>query len=383
MRSKYFHQGMTRALRPWRPFLLLGLVLSWIFLLPGCSQPESSEKEAPIPKSTPVEVRSVTPRDLPLTVESVGRLAANREVTLAAEVGGVVKRYLADFGDRVAAGQLLMEIDPQDYQLALAEARANLASARARLEITEKTLNRSRALLPQKAISSESFDKCEAEFKSSSASLAQAGVFVAVAEERLKKTRVTAPFDGLIAERRVELGQTLQMGTPIMTLVDLKTVRVRIHIAEGDYVCVDPHDPVEVTVEAFSGRTFKGRIDRIGVKADERTNTFDVEILVDNPDLLLKAGLTARVRITTEILPGTILIPQSTVLYREDRREVFVVGPGDRAELRTIALGCAYGSDIEILNGLTPGDRLIVAGGQYLKPGDNVIIQSPQETNTP
>ncbi|MFH1123843.1 MAG: efflux RND transporter periplasmic adaptor subunit [Pseudomonadota bacterium] len=318
-----------------------------------------------------MEIRS---QDLLLTVESVGRVAANREVTLSTEVGGVVKDYFADVGDRVKTEQPLVSIDPLDYRLALREAQASLAAAQARLEAATKAYARSKALLPQKAISPDTFDKYEAEYKSHEAALSQIKAMVDIAEAREKKTRISAPFPGIVARRLVEKGQTVGVGTPVMALVDLDAIRVRIHTAECDYVNVSRDDLVRVTVEAFPQKTFEGRIDRIGVKADERTNTFDVEILIDNPDLLLKPGLTARVRITTGVLPDTILIPQSTVLYREDRREVFVVGEGNTAELRPIQLGRTEGPFIQVLKGLKPGERLVVAGGQYLKPGDKITI---------
>jgi RND family efflux transporter MFP subunit len=363
---------------------LLGaiLCLSLILFISACTQSETEEKKPIEDKAVPVKVLDIETQDLPLIVESVGRLTANREVTLAAEVGGVVKEYKADVGDRVETSQLLVRIDPRDYQLALREAKANLAAGRARLDASSKTFERSKALLPQKVISSDAFDKNEAEYKTAKATLAQIKAMVDVAIENVNKTRITAPFEGLVAKRLIEKGQTVGVGTPVMTLVDLDTVRVAIHMAECDYVCVDPDDPVLVTVEAFPEKSFKGRIDRIGVKGDERTNTFDVEILLDNPGLTLKAGLSARVRITTDVIPDTILIPQSTVLYREDRREVFVVGQGLLAELRTVKLGRTRGSLVQILEGLDSGDRLIVSGGQYLKSGDKLILPTSEEIAT-
>jgi membrane fusion protein (multidrug efflux system) len=348
----------------------------------ACSPSEKAENTAPPDKPVPVIVTELRARDLPSTVETVGRLAPNREVTLATEVGGRVKEYSVDVGDRVETGQRLVSIDPRDYLLALEEARANIAVAQARLEAATKAHDRSKALLPQKAISRDTYDKYEAEYKSSKASLAQIRALVDIVEERVKKTRIKAPFSGLVAARLIEKGQTVGVGTPVMTLVDLDVLRARIHVAECDYVRVDRDDPVMVTVEAFPEKSFKGRIDRIGVKADERTNTFDVEILIDNPDLFLKAGLTARVRITTDVTPDTLLIPQRTVLYREDRREVFVAGRDNVAERRTIKLGRTEGSLIQVLEGLEPGDRLIVTGGQYLKPGDKITLAPSEEAVT-
>lgn len=377
-------QRVTAMLRLSRPSLLrLFLTLFFMSFLAACNRPKGEEVETFEEKFTPVTIAVIESRPLPLIVESVGRVAANREVTLATEVSGVVKDYSADIGDRVDEGTDLAIIDPRDYQLALKEARANLSASRARLEAATKAHERSKALLPQKAISSDTFDKSEAEYKTYEAAVSQIQATVDIAEERLKKTRISTPFKGVIAERLIEKGQTVGIGTPVMTLVDLDTVRVRIHAAESDYVCVDRNDPVLVTLEAFPERPFKGRIDRIGVKADERTNTFAIEILIENPELLIKAGMSARVRITTGVIPNAILIPQSTVLYREERREVFVVGKDGQADLRSIRLGRAEGSLIQVLEGLKPGERLILSGGQYLKPGDKITISNPVQAVAP
>ena len=203
-----------------------------------------------------------------------------------------------------------------------------------------------------------------------------------IAGERLKKTRIRAPFSGLIASRKVEIGQIVGTGQPLMTLVDLDAVRVLIHLTERDYVHLDRSDPLTVAMEASPESVFKGRIDRIGIKADERTNTFDVEILVDNPNLFLKAGMTARVRVTTAVIPGAIMIPQSAVLYRQDRREVFVAGSDQKAEVREIELGRSEGAVVQVLKGLIAGDRLVVTGGHYLKSGDRIMISASKQAGT-
>jgi RND family efflux transporter MFP subunit len=333
-------------------------------------------------KQVPVRIMKIRNQDLPLVVDLVGRLAPNREVTLSAEVGGKIESYHADVGDKVQEGWPLIRINPKDYQLALKEAQANLAVAQTRLDALEKTFRRAEDLLPQKAISMDAFEKAEAEYKSAQASIAHIEVVIDIAKERLNKTKINAPFNGLISIRTVEIGQTVGPGQPLMTLADLNTMRIRVYLTEKDYMHLDPYDPVSINIEASAESSFKGRIDRIGIKADERTNTFDVEILIDNPDLTLKAGMTARVRLTTTVIRNTILIPQSTVLYRKDRKEVFVVGSDQRAEAREIELGRSEGFQIQILKGLNPGDNLIITGGQYLKSGDRVMLPATPQAES-
>ncbi|MEW5722120.1 MAG: efflux RND transporter periplasmic adaptor subunit [Thermodesulfobacteriota bacterium] len=330
-----------------------------------------------------MRVREVRSGDLPLIVEAVGRLAAEREVTLAAEVGGRVASHAADVGDKVEADQVLVQLDRTDYELALGEAKAATDAARAQLDAAAKTYERFRDLLSREVVSKDEFDQLEAQFKSAQAGLARAEAIRDMAGESLKKTDIKAPFAGHVAARLVEAGQTLAPGQPVVTLVDLHKMRVKVWLAEKEIVTVDPDNPVSVTVEALPGAEFPGRIEHIGVKADPRTNTFEVEVSVENPDLALKSGLSARVRLTTVVLPQVILIPQSAVLYRLDRQEVFVADASGRAEMRQVKLGEAAGSEIRVLEGLAPGDRLVVDGGQYLKSGDPVRIveaAGPEET---
>jgi RND family efflux transporter MFP subunit len=139
-------------------------------------------------------------------------------------------------------------------------------------------------------------------------------------------------------------------------------------------VHLDKEDPVTITVEAYSQSPITGRVDKIGIKADARTNTFEIEILVDNPDFRLKAGLTARVAIQTEVIPNAVMIPQNSVIFRERSKEVFVVDENKLAVARNVVLGRVDGSHVRILEGLNPGDKLVVAGGQYLKPGTEVVV---------
>ena len=284
-----------------------------ITLLTSClqkSEDDIQKEEKPVP----VRVMKIKTHNFPLVFESVGRLVPNREVTISTEVNGVVESYNADIGDSVVSGQILVRIDQTDYRLALKEAGANLEVGQARLDALKKSFERSTNLLKRNVISLNAFEKSEADFKSSRASVAHGKVLVDIARERLNKTRISAPFSGLIASRKIEKGQTVGIGQPVMTLVDLDPIRVKVYIPEKEYTHLDWKDPVSVIVEASPQSKYKGRIDRIGIKADERTNTFDIEILVKNTDLFLKAGMTAKVQLTTAVIHNAIMIPQSVIL---------------------------------------------------------------------
>ncbi|BBO82099.1 resistance-nodulation-cell division (RND) efflux membrane fusion protein [Desulfosarcina ovata subsp. sediminis] len=355
-----------------KTYVVAGVCLFVSIWLSGCGTPEKNPGAETIPRS--VSVQTIASRDLPIMVNAVGRLIPNREVILSAEVSGILLRYHADVGAKVARGALLAKLDPTDYALALKEAEANLLSARIQLPVKQNAFARARRLLPEKVITPELYDQAEAGFKSAGALVTQLETLVAQARRRLEKTAITTPFGGHVTQRFVETGQRVAIGDPVMQVADMQTMRVKISINELDYVHVDANDPVRVTVEAFAGRSLPGRVDKIGIQADARTNTFEIEILVDNPDLLLKAGLTARVAIETDVIPDAVMIGQDNVLFREDRKEVFIVDANLTAVAREVKLGRMDGSDVRILEGLADGDRLVIAGAQYLKPGDTVRV---------
>ena len=341
-------------------------------LLGACTPPE--DKPAAEVKPRAVQVETVVSQDLPIVVNAVGRLAPDREVVLSAQVSGIVIRYTVDVGARVAAGATLVKLDDVDYVLALRETEANLLAARSRLPVEQNAFTRAQDLLPEKAITPELYDQAEAAYASARATVSRLETLVAMAQRRVEKTDVKAPFGGHVTQRFVETGQNIAVGDPVMQIADMRSMRVTIHISEMDSVHLDKSDPVTVTVEAYAGETASGRVDQIGIQADTRTNTFDVEILVDNAEFKLRAGLTARVAIQTHVIPAVVMIAQHSVLFRENRKEVFVIGPDNRAQARTVKLGRIAGSQVHILEGLRPGEKLVVSGAQYLKPGDTVRV---------
>lgn len=351
----------------------LVIITICIFILVVACKPEK-EKAAAKAKPRAVRTAAVTLSDLPVLVKSIGRLVANREVRISAQVGGILQSYSTDVGERVTTGPCLAKIDATDYKLALAEAEANHASAQARLAAAESALERARALLPKNVITPDAFEKYEADYKSTLAVVAQLNAVADITQQRLKKTCIQAPFNGYVTQRYVEQGQNMGIGDPVMSIADMEKMRVKIHIAEQDYVHLDKADPVTVKIEAYRDVTFDGTVDKIGIKADPQTNTFEVEILVDNGENQLKAGLTARVLIEVETIPEVVMISQDSVLYRENRKEVFVVEEGRLAAVREVKLGRVEGSRVRILDGLAAGDTLVVSGAQYLKPGDVVTI---------
>jgi RND family efflux transporter MFP subunit len=351
-------------------------MLTALVVLTGCNSQEKEKVVKSKPRSVSIAV--VENHNLPIVVNSVGRLVPNREVVLSSQVSGIVQAYSVDTGDSIKANKMVVALDPTDYQLALTEAKANLLSVKARYAAAKNSFLRAGELLPEKVITTEAYEKIEAEYKATQAAMSQAEAAVDINQRLLDKTVIKAPFDGLVTSRMVETGQNINIGEPVMSIADMQSMRVKIHVNEQDYVYLDKDDAVTVLVEAYPDASFSGQVDKIGVKADPNTNTFEVEILVANSDLVFKAGLTATVNITINEIEDAIMIPQNCVLFRKNRKEVFVVEKGDRAAVREVKLGRVDGSFVRIVKGLLPGDKLIIIGGQYLKDGESVVMTDSQ-----
>jgi RND family efflux transporter MFP subunit len=370
---------MTGKKRFFTISVLIIIALLAAFIAADAEEQGKVETTSDIVSSVPIEVMTVATQDLPVIVETVGRINPDREVVVSAQISGQIKGYEVDVGDRITAGQLLVQIDPTDYKLALEQARSNLSAAEIHLSTAQKAFNRFQKLLPKKVISQDNFEKVEAEYWAAQAQKDQAEVGVKIARERLKKAGITAPFAGIVARRDVETGQWIAAGMPVMTIVDLRKVRAKVFLNEKDFVHIDSGDPVEIIAEAYPDQRFTGSIGRIDIEADPMTNTFGVEIIAENPATILKAGMSARVYITTLLLKNIILIPQNVIIFRERGIEVFVVDDDETALTREVKLGRTSGNLIQVIEGLRAGDRLIVKGQNYVKPGEKVTVLSSRQ----
>jgi RND family efflux transporter MFP subunit len=355
--------------------LVIALFLSFI----AAGAEEKVTASPPVTASVPIETMIVQAQDLPIVIETVGRIRPAREVLVSAEIPGKIESYRADVGDRVTKDQILVQIEPADYRLALREAEANLSAALIHFSAARKAYERFQTLLPKKVISQDNFDKIEAEFEAAQARKEQAEVGVAITRERLTKADIRVPFSGMVAKRHIEKGQWVAAGMPVMTILDLSRVRARVFLTERDFVHLDREDPVKVIAQAYPEKPLTGFIDRIDIEADTMTNTFGIEILVDNPGTILKAGMSVRTSITAFVLHDIILIPQSVVIFRDRGTEVFIVGDDGKAEVRAVKLGRRSGNFIQVTEGLAVGDRLIVKGQNYVKPGAVVAVSSTNQ----
>ena len=364
---------------------------------PSAAAPEQKVEAAPLP----VKVSKAFVGDLVMTLKSPGEAYTEKRVTVKAEVGGVVKNLYAAEGRHVREGDLLVELDDREYRLRL----ESLEAQRLRY-LSELFLDRQFAVpaqpTPQNVMdklakAQADFDRVAEGFKSGVASqadlekaqsalelaliesgrkrdevqaatkgLTQAEVEVKVARLNLEKTRIRAPFAGIITDVKLSPKERLDPGRELFTLVDISRIKVKAKVLESEVGKVVAGREVDLRFSAFPGRTFKGRIEAVSPVINAEDKTCGVYVTMDNPSEEIKPGMHAEVEFPTEIFTGRLLVPQQAILVRGGRKLVFAV-EGDTAKWRYIEVGLENERFAEVLPGKEPG--------WGVSAGDMVIIE--------
>lgn len=351
--------------------------------------------------------------DLRRDVEAVGTIFAYEDVTVSSEVEGRVEKVLVDVGDRVVAGQPLVQVLPTELKLTLAQQEAALNQARARLGLRDgeedlldvthaaevekaaadlndarKNYTRAETLQKQGIMARQTFDESEARYKAAQAAydlavqgvqnlrgqLAQYKAAVALARKKLADAVIRAPFAGQIRERSVTEGQYLKVQTPVASIVQNDPLRVRVRVPEKWAAWVKVGQPLTVSVEAYPGRNFNGQISRINPAVDQQTRAFEVEALVENHEGLLKPGFFVKALIPSNKVDQALLAPAAAVHYVYGIYNTYVIEGGKLKE-REIKIGDRHGEDVEILDGLKLGESVALAEeGQVLKDDAPVTV---------
>jgi len=283
--------------------------------------------------------------------------------SIFAQVSGYLKTWLVDIGAHVKEGQMLAKIDTPEVDQELEQARAQLILAQANLKLAETTDARWQALLKRAAVSEQ-----EAAEKAAGRAVAAANVQAATAnvrrlEELQAFQRVTAPFDGTITLRNVDIGDLIVAGAggkELFHLAQTKKLRVYVRVPEPDAPGVRPGQSAELTISEAPGRFFPLKVITTSEAVSPVSRTLEVELEADNSQGLIFPGSYAQVRLSGARPNPRLVIPSSAVLFRAQGLQVGVVGTNNTVELRQVRVGRDFGQTIEILSGVTPADGVII-----------------------
>jgi membrane fusion protein (multidrug efflux system) len=305
-----------------------------------------------------------------------GTLRPRQEAAFLADLSGRVDAVHVSLGDAVAKGQVLIEIDPELYLALVEEAESKLQSATLSQEKALKDFERSDAMLAKGTISDSEHEAARTRLAQAQAARAEAAATLARARSNLAEARLRAPFAGEVGSRPPDVGSSVTLGMPLVTLVDIGAVRAEALVSEQDLSRIHLGDVAAIMVEARPGETFTGTVTAIGPQTDAETKQFPVEIDVPNPKgHPLRGGMVARVRIVYEAYDAVPLLPVDALIEAEDGAATFFIVDGGIAHRRILTAGPRQGQKVAVLGGAAPGDTAVVLGQHRLREGTPVSVE--------
>jgi RND family efflux transporter MFP subunit len=346
------------------------ICLAVVGLLAGCEEQQHVEAPALRPVLTVVVA--------PLTAQAVG-FAGTVEPRYTSDLGfRVLGRLISrdvNVGEVVKEGQRLAKLDPVFLQLAVRSARADLASAIAQLENAAGSETRKRTLLEKGVVSKAEFEAAEQAGESAAAGVTRAQANLDRAEEQLAYTELRAPFDGVITAVKAEPGQVVQPGETVLTVARPDIREAVVDLPESMGRALGPESRFDIALQLDPTVRAAGSVREIDPHADRATRTQRVKITLDNPPESFRLGTTITATLSKQGDPA-VQLPSSALLEQEGKTKVWIVDPTTgTVSIRDVTVAAGEGSDIRVLNGLTPGTRVVAAGVNSLTQGQAVLIQ--------
>jgi membrane fusion protein (multidrug efflux system) len=356
--------------------ILVLLIIRFAFMRKSPEKPEE--------KTVPVEIEKVTTGSIEETMELTGWIKANQVVDIASKVPGRVESLSVisnegvsvdlEEGVEVKKDQQLASIDHDIYLAEVAAAKANVQAAEVEIADAEREKKRMVALYEGGSATEQNKDKAETATEMAAARLSSAKANLELAEINLRESAITSPIDGIVTAKHIDVGNLIKAGDRIVTVADIKTVKVIVAAAERYSEQIIAGTPARIKVDALPEKVFTAKVYSIYPALDEQTNAVQVEIRLENDQLLLKPGMFARVTLITKQKDNTVIVPRDVVLGGKiDPYYVYVVD-SNIAHKTLVQVGIAQADKYEILDGLKPGQMLVVNGMSFLKDGTKVEI---------
>src|SRR5580700_2855835 len=361
--------------------VVVGLVISGI--LPRIHARASLDKETAemaIPTVSVVHPKRGAPTQevvLPANVQ------AYIDAPIYARTNGYLKHWYVDIGARVKAGQLLADIETPEIDQQLRQSRADLATSEANLNLSRITATRYADLLKTDSVSKQDADNAAGDYEAKQAMVQSAQANVRRLEELQAFEKIYAPFEGVITARNTDIGALIDSGsaggsrTELFHIAQPDKLRVYVSVPQVYSQAMKPGLSADLVLTEFPGRVFPGTLVRTADAIDQSTRTLLVEIRVNNPTGTLFSGAYAEVHLKLPTTTSAFILPVNTLLFRSEGLRVAAVTDGKHAELKPITLGHDFGSEVEVVAGLTGDESIIANPPDSLVSGEEVRIAKP------
>ncbi|HBQ05410.1 MAG TPA: efflux transporter periplasmic adaptor subunit [Halomonas sp.] len=361
---------------------LVTLIAALALTACGQEQPQEQQSQQQEAPPHPVEVTEIARRDIPLDKSYPSLLRSDIEVTLVARVSGFLEERHFEPGQMVEQGDRLYTIEPDLYQATVNQREADLQSARAELARAQRDAQRFEQLLSQNSVSRQQYDQALAEQRVAQASVAQAEAALTSANLDLGYSNVTAPVSGMISLSQINVGNLVTSGTELATITPLDPLEVRFQLPQRDafelrrQLAASAGDMSSITAHlsvpglaGSAGGELAGRLNFLGSRVDAGTSTVQASATFDNPDGEVLPGQFVRVRLEGLKRFDVMAVPEIAVTQGLMGPRVFVLDDESKARERTVQLGDVAGPWQIILDGLEPGERVVVGDPAGIEPG--------------
>jgi multidrug efflux pump subunit AcrA (membrane-fusion protein) len=388
-------------------FLLIALLLAVVLGVTGILPRIHAEKKlaedtnaAAIPQVLSIQPKLGAPAQ---EIVLPGNIQAYEDAPLYSRTDGYLKKWYVDIGGRVKKGQLLAEIESPEVDQQLAQARADLATAQANLQLSQTTSSRFSDLLKTDAVSQQDTDNAVSDTKAKQTTVNSAQANVSRLEHLQNFERIIAPFDGVLTARNTDVGQLINSGNgstgnstavgnsaagsptnnarELFHVASINTLRVFINVPQLYSNDARPSTVAELTLDQFPGRKFSGKVVRNANSIDLATRTLLVEVDVPNPKGELLPGSYAEVHFKIDSSKPTLILPVSTLIFRTAGLQVATLGADNHAHLVNITMGRDFGTQVEVVAGIKQGDKVIDSPPDSLVEGEEVRVVQPKTAN--
>jgi len=314
-----------------------------------------------------------------------GNIQAVVDSPIYARTNGYLKKWYADIGAHVRAGQLLAEIETPEMDQQLDQARAELNTAQANNRLAEITANRYQDLAKSDSVSKQDVDNAAGDFEAKKAMVASAQSNVKRLEQLQSFEKIYAPFDGVITARNTDIGHLINSGagvpaTELFHIADTRSVRVFVNVPQDYSQLAQPGLTADLTLQEFPNKRFKGKLVRTANAIDPSSRTLLAEVDVNNSTGELLPGSYAQVHLKAASGTPAVILPVSAMLFRSEGLQVATVENGNRAQLRSVTVGRDFGNEIEVVSGIKPDDLVIDNPSDSLISGESVRVAEPAQT---
>lgn len=315
-----------------------------------------------------------------------GNIQAFTDSPIYARTNGYLKKWYADIGARVSRGQLLADIETPEVDQQLDQARADLNTAQANYQLSEITANRYEDLLKTDSVSKQDVDNAHGDFEAKKAMVASAQSNVKRLEELQSFEKIYAPFDGVITARNTDVGHLINSGaggpaTELFHIAAIQTMRVYVNVPQQYSQAAKPGISADLTFQEFPNRRFQGKLVRTAQAIDIASRTLLVEVDVDNSHGEIFPGAYTEVHLKVPQGTPTLILPVSALIFHSEGLQVGTVQGGNRAALTNITLGHDFGSEVEVVSGLSANELVISNPPDSLIDGETVRVAASSSGN--